>query len=99
MLTMDPDAFVMLGIASAWYVAASFIAFLVYAADKSAARRNSRRTPERALHLLALAGGWPGGILAQRMLRHKLRKPMFHLVLWSSALLHLAALTWLTILH
>lgn len=92
------DSFAMLGIVVAWYAAASLIAFLVYAADKFAARRNERRIPERTLHLLALAGGWPGGMLAQRMLRHKSRKPVFHFVLWTSALLHLAALAWLAFL-
>ena len=73
----------------------SLFAFIAYALDKSAARRGDRRTPERTLHLIALAGGWPGGMLAQRMLRHKTRKPAFHVVLWTSALLHLAALAWL----
>ena len=78
---------------------ASAITFIVYAIDKSAARRGDRRTPERHLHLLAFAGGWPGGLLAQRLLRHKSRKPAFHLVLWMSALLHIGALAWLLLLH
>lgn len=85
----------MVGVIAAWYAATSLVTFFVYAADKSAARRNEWRTPERTLHLLALAGGWPGGMLAQKVLRHKSRKPMFHFVLWTSALLHLAALAWL----
>lgn len=93
------DSFVMLGLIAAWYVTASLIAFFVYAVDKSAARRNEWRIPERTLHLLALAGGWPGGMLAQKILRHKSRKPVFHFVLWTSALLHLAVLAWLAFLR
>jgi uncharacterized membrane protein YsdA (DUF1294 family) len=38
-----------------WYATASVITFLVYAIDKSAARQRTWRTPERTLHLLALA--------------------------------------------
>ncbi|HEX7646283.1 MAG TPA: DUF1294 domain-containing protein [Noviherbaspirillum sp.] len=92
---MHPDPLLMLGACAAWYAVLSIAAFVAYAADKSAARRGDRRTPERTLHLLALAGGWPGGMLARRMLRHKSRKPMFLFVLWASALLHVAALAWL----
>jgi uncharacterized membrane protein YsdA (DUF1294 family) len=91
-----PDPSLVLGACAAWYAALSLFAFIAYALDKYAARRGERRTPERTLHLLALVGGWPGGMLAQRMLRHKSRKPVFHAVLWASALLHLAALGWLS---
>lgn len=92
---MRPDPFLILDACAAWYAVLSIAAFAVYAIDKSAARRGDRRTPERTLHLLALAGGWPGGMLARRVLRHKSRKPMFLFVLWASALLHLAMLAWL----
>lgn len=95
MPAVHPDLSVMLGACAAWYAALSLSVFIAYALDKSAARHGERRTPERTLHLLALAGGWPGGMLAQRLLRHKSRKPAFHVVLWTSALLHLAALAWL----
>lgn len=80
---------------AAWYACISIATFVIYALDKSAARRGQRRTPERRLHWLALAGGWPGGIVAQHALRHKTRKPLFHAVLWASAVLHLLLLGWL----
>jgi hypothetical protein len=50
-----------LPIAVVWvYLAASLVAFIAYALDKSAARNDQWRTKESTLHLFALAGGWPG---------------------------------------
>lgn len=79
---------------TAWYVAASVMTFFVYAIDKSAARRGGWRTPERTLHLLALAGGWPGALLAQRLLRHKTAKLPFRITFWTTVILNLAGFLW-----
>ena len=74
-----------------WVLALSLLAFVVYAFDKRAARTpGARRTPERTLHLIALAGGWPGALLAQRVLRHKNRKPAFQRVFWLTVVASLA---------
>jgi len=73
-------------IGAALYGALSLIAFLAYALDKRAARHGERRIPERHLHLLALAGGWPGAWLAQQSLRHKTRKPGFQAVFFALAI-------------
>lgn len=62
---------------AAVYLAASSAAFAAYAWDKHAARNDRKRVAERTLHLLALIGGWPGALLAQRVLRHKTRKKPF----------------------
>ena len=67
---------------AAVYIGASLATFLVYSRDKSAARRNARRIPEETLHVLALAGGWPGALLAQQCLRHKSIKAEFRFVFW-----------------
>lgn len=64
----------------AYYSAASTLTFIAYAFDKSAARRQQRRTRECTLHIFGLIGGWPGALAAQRVLRHKTRKKSFQLM-------------------
>jgi len=72
------------------YVAMSFVSFVTYARDKSAARRGRGRVRERSLHLIDLLGGWPGALVAQHVFRHKRRKPSFFLVTWLIAAGHVA---------
>jgi uncharacterized membrane protein YsdA (DUF1294 family) len=76
------------------YSAVSVAAVIVYAADKSAARRDDWRTPERTLHLLALVGGWPGALVAQTAFRHKTRKMSFRLIFWITVAANCGALVW-----
>ena len=78
-----------------WYAAMSLASFLCYRHDKLAAGDGRRRTPERSLHLLDLAGGWPGGLLAQQVLRHKSSKPAFQAMFWITVALNIAGLAWL----
>jgi uncharacterized membrane protein YsdA (DUF1294 family) len=73
------------------YVLASVVCFAVYALDKAAARSRARRTPERTLLLLGLAGGWPGAVLAQQWLRHKSVKPSFRAKFWVTVLANTGA--------
>ena len=70
------------------YFVLSAATFIAYAADKSAAASGSLRTPESTLHMLALAGGWPGALLAQQFLRHKSTKREFRQVFWVTVLLN-----------
>ncbi len=49
------------------------IAFLFFALDKSAARRNTWRTPENLLLFIALIGPF-GAFAAMQVLRHKTRE-------------------------
>jgi len=74
------------------YLAASLVTFAAYAIDKTAAARRDRRTPEMTLHLLALAGGWPGALLAQQWLRHKSVKADFRATFWGTVVFNVAAL-------
>ncbi|MHB1215866.1 MAG: DUF1294 domain-containing protein [Thiobacillus sp.] len=77
------------------YLALSPATFLIYAWDKSAAKAGHRRTPEKLLHLLGLAGGWPGALLAQQWLRHKTSKREFQTVFRITVMLNCSALIWL----
>ncbi|WP_448227905.1 DUF1294 domain-containing protein [Pseudoxanthomonas mexicana] len=70
----------------------SVITFVVYALDKHAAQTGRWRTSESTLHLLELAGGWPGAWIAQQTLRHKSCKPGYRAVFWMMVVLHAAAL-------
>jgi len=84
-----------LPVAVAWfYLAASLAAFLAYALDKSAARNGQWRTKESTLHLIGLAGGWPGALAAQRLLRHKSSKQSFQFVFWVTVILNCCVLAW-----
>jgi uncharacterized membrane protein YsdA (DUF1294 family) len=65
------------GIVAGYYLVASAAAFLAIARDKHAAVVGRRRTPERNLHWLSAAGGWPGTWLACRTFRHKTQKLTF----------------------
>lgn len=76
------------------YVVLSAGLFALYGRDKAAARRGGRRTPELTLHLLALAGGWPGALLARRVFRHKTKKQPFRTVFWCTVVVNCAALAW-----
>jgi uncharacterized membrane protein YsdA (DUF1294 family)/cold shock CspA family protein len=77
------------------YASLSAITFVAYALDKSAANSGAWRTPENTLHMLAIAGGWPGALLAQQLLRHKSTKQPFRQVFWATVLLNVGALVFL----
>ena len=77
------------------YLITSIITFLVYAQDKSAAKHNRWRTKESTLHTLALTGGWPGALLAQKILRHKSSKAAFQRVFWVTVVVNVGAVGWL----
>ncbi|MCE2571202.1 DUF1294 domain-containing protein [Motilimonas eburnea] len=77
------------------YLVMSFITFVTYAMDKSAAQKGRWRTKESTLHLLSALGGWPGAFIAQRKLRHKSSKVEFKRVYWVTVVLNLGGLFWL----
>ncbi len=77
------------------YFVVSPLTFVMYALDKSAARKGAWRTQESTLHLLSLAGGWPGALIAQHKLHHKSRKQPFRLVFWATVFLNCGTFVWL----
>lgn len=70
------------------YLGLSLVAFILYAVDKSAAKAGRRRTPENTLHFFSLAGGWPGALVAQQLLRHKTSKQSFIYAYWFTVLVN-----------
>ena len=87
---------------AAWLAVWSVTTFVAYAVDKRAAkagrdgrgRSKRERVSERTLHLLALVGGFVGGVVGRHALRHKTKKPVFAGVLAVSAVLHGALALW-----
>ncbi len=73
----------------------SGITFVAYWRDKVAARSQLWRTRESTLQVLALLGGWPGALLAQRALRHKSRKASFLITFYLMAAINIAFEFWL----
>ena len=76
----------------ALYLGLSALTFFMYWRDKNAARKNTRRTPENTLHLLAIFGGWPGALIGQQKLRHKTQKVSFRVVLWLTIIINISSL-------
>ena len=77
------------------YLGVSLIAYLVYAFDKEAAKDGAWRTPESTLHWLAVAGGWPGALIAQQVLRHKSKKKSVHAAFWVTVFLNVGVFAWM----
>ncbi|MGG2397842.1 DUF1294 domain-containing protein [Pseudomonas sp. SH1-B] len=78
------------------YLLASLLSFVQYWLDKRSAQSGSRRTAENTLHLVELAGGWPGALIAQQAFRHKTRKASYQAVFWLIVAAH--QLFWIDLL-
>jgi len=77
------------------YVSAGLITLWLYGWDKYQAARGSWRVPEWNLHFYELIGGWPAGLLAQRLIRHKTLKRSYQAVFWLIGFFHLALVVFL----
>lgn len=78
------------------YPIMSLVTYGLYDNDKSRAKRKNWRISEQTLHLCELAGGWMGGFIAQRLLRHKSQKKSYQTEFWAIVLIHyIAWLFWL----
>lgn len=74
------------------YVVFSAATLLVYRSDKARAANGTWRTPEKVLHMLELAGGWPGALIAQWRYRHKTRKVSYQISFWLIVVVNLVLL-------
>jgi uncharacterized membrane protein YsdA (DUF1294 family)/cold shock CspA family protein len=82
---------------AAFYLGMGIVSLVAYWRDKRAAERDRWRTPEATLHGIDLCCGIVGGLVAQRLLRHKTRKQEFVVVTAGIATLHaLALIAWIT---
>lgn len=55
----------------------NIVTFFIYGADKSRARKNKWRIPEKRLLLLAVIGGSIGAEAGMLFFRHKTKHPLF----------------------
>ena len=63
-----------------YLLALSLITFVLYAADKSKARRGTWRIPEKTLLLSGFLGGAVGALLAMKLFRHKTKHFYFYVI-------------------
>lgn len=67
----------------------SMTSFTLYGWDKRSAKLDRRRVSERRLHMIDLAGGWPGGWIGRKTFRHKTSKRSFVIVFWITVIVNL----------
>ncbi|WP_119788731.1 MULTISPECIES: DUF1294 domain-containing protein [Flavobacterium] len=60
-----------------YFLFINILVFIFAGYDKSQARKNNRRIPEKTLFLMALTGGSPGLLTAMLLFRHKTSKTSF----------------------
>lgn len=77
---------------SIWYLTVSLITFAIYGKDKLAAKFDYWRTSENTLHILSIIGGWPGAMLAHKLLRHKSKKEEFRFTFWLTVIVNFISL-------
>ena len=76
-----------------WFAAFNVVTFIAFGFDKWRAGGSNSRVPESCLSLLGALGGWPGGLLALSVFRHKTAKWSFQLK-YDLALIPFAAEVW-----
>lgn len=89
------------GLAPSWvllgYLMLGAVSIVLYWIDKRAAEAGRWRITEKSLHFADLIGGIAGGLTAQALLRHKVRKTEFAVSSWLIATIHLLGLVLLTL--
>ena len=78
-----------------WMLVVSVVSFVTYRTDKQAALKTTWRVPENKLHFLDLIGGWPGGLIARQLWRHKTTKTSFVVTFWLTVIINIIASNWL----
>ena len=78
-----------------WTLLACLVTSALYVWDKRAATKDRRRIPEKTLLVWSLLGGWPGGLIAGKWIRHKTQKTSYRIQFVFCATVHLAVSGWL----
>ena len=78
-----------------YLIAINITTFLLYGYDKLIAGGERLRVPEWNLHALALLGGSPAGLSAQKFFRHKTIKGSFQLVYWLIVMVQVGLIVWI----
>ncbi|WP_338049825.1 DUF1294 domain-containing protein [Pseudoflavonifractor phocaeensis] len=81
--------------AAVWLLAANVCGFILMGVDKSRAKRDAWRIPEKNFFLTALLGGSVGTIMGMFFFHHKTKHWYFRLGLPAIFLVQLAAALWL----
>lgn len=75
-----------------WTAVISTGTAILYFCDKRAAIKSRRRIPEKTLLTCSILGGWPGGLAAGQLLRHKTQKASYRIRFAICAALNVAIL-------
>jgi uncharacterized membrane protein YsdA (DUF1294 family)/cold shock CspA family protein len=78
-----------------YLIAINITTFFLYGYDKIIASTERLRVPENNLHALAILGGSPAGLSAQKFFRHKTIKGSFQLVYWIIVFGQIGLIYWL----
>ena len=79
----------------AYLIAINISTFLLYGYDKFISSGDKLRVPELNLQALALFGGSPSALVAQKFFRHKTIKSSFQLLYWSIVFIQIGFLVWI----
>jgi uncharacterized membrane protein YsdA (DUF1294 family)/cold shock CspA family protein len=79
----------------AYLIAINITTFMLYGYDKFISSGERLRVPELNLQVLALLGGSPAALMAQKFFRHKTIKGSFQIVYWLIVVGQVGLLVWL----
>ena len=71
-----------------YLIAFSLVTFMLWGVDKYRARVKQWRIPERTLLILTVIGGAFGALAGMIVFRHKIRKPLFWVLVGTACILH-----------
>jgi uncharacterized membrane protein YsdA (DUF1294 family)/cold shock CspA family protein len=78
-----------------YFIAINTTTFVLYGYDKLISSGERLRVPELILQILALVGGSPAALMAQKFFRHKTIKGSFQIVYWIIVIGQVGIVFWL----